>query len=74
MSVSENYPKAQLQTGQPAKALFYYFAINLILWFFLRAINVESLSLRLAIPLVVTLGIIVPLHVRWHRGQQNRRP
>jgi hypothetical protein len=69
--VTGNYPAAQSQTGQPAKALFCYFAANLIVWYFLRAVEVGNPFTRIAVPLMITLAVILPLHLWWIRSRER---
>lgn len=65
--MTENYPAAQSQTGQPVKTLFCYFAANLIVWYFLRAIEVGNPFMQVAVPVMITLAVILPLHIWWIR-------
>ena len=59
-----HYPSSQ-ETKKQATVLFVYLAINLIIWLFLRTIKVESVFARTAIPLAITVGVIMPLHAWW---------
>ena len=65
-----HYPSSREAT-HPATVLFAYLAINMIIWLFLRTIEVESVFARTTIPLAITVGVIVPLHAWWIHTRQR---
>jgi len=63
--VHQNHYPSSRDTTHPATVLFAYLAINMVIWLFLRTIEVESVFARTTIPLAITAGVIVPLHAWW---------
>ena len=64
-SVNQSHHPSSQETKKQATVLFVYLAINMIIWLFLRTIEVESVFARTAIPLAITVGVIMPLHTWW---------
>ena len=64
-SVQQNHYTSSQETKKQATVLFVYLAINMIIWLFLRTIEVESVFARTTIPLAITAGVIMPLHAWW---------
>ena len=63
--MQQNHYPSSRETTHPATVLFAYLAANMIIWLFLRTIEVESDFARTTIPLAITAGVIVPLHAWW---------
>ncbi|MDE0735629.1 MAG: hypothetical protein OSB47_07390, partial [Pirellulaceae bacterium] len=69
--VRQNHFTSSREATHPATVLFAYLAANMIIWLFLRTIEVESLFARTTIPLAITAGVIVPLHAWWIHTRQR---
>ena len=63
--MQQNHYRSSEESKNPATVLFAYLAINMIIWFFLRTLEVESVFARTTIPLAITAGLIIPLHAWW---------
>ncbi|MFP6619753.1 MAG: hypothetical protein VB877_10440 [Pirellulaceae bacterium] len=67
----QNHFRSTREATHPVKVLFAYLAANMIIWLFLRTIEVESVFARTTIPLAITVGILVPLHAWWIHTRQR---
>lgn len=70
-NVHQNQSTSSRASTQPARILFVYLAINMLIWLFLRSIEVESVMARTIIPLAITVAVIVPLHAAWLHLQKR---